>query len=64
MWQKDLVFPVWVVALVLASAAPFIVRLIISQLERRVRERTSSVVVEIEAAKRKAARRDAAQRDP
>lgn len=56
MWQKGVVFPVWIVALVLAAAAPLCVRLIANELERRTRERTDPVVAEIKRAKK---RRDA-----
>ena len=62
MWQKDIVFPIWVVAIVLAAVAPFFVRLLTSELERRTRERTEPVIAEIELAKRKRKSRDASQR--
>jgi hypothetical protein len=55
MWQKGFVFPVWLIALVLAAAAPFFVRLIASELERRARERTAPIAAGIRAAKRKRA---------
>jgi len=47
MWQKNGVFPVWAVALVVAAAAPFLVRFVADRIERRVRERTAPVAAEI-----------------
>lgn len=47
MWQKNGVFPVWAVALVVAAAAPLLVRFIANEVERRVRERTAPVAAEI-----------------
>jgi hypothetical protein len=53
MWQKEHVFPVWVIALVMAALSPLIVRFIASELERRARDRTEPIVAEINRAKRK-----------
>jgi len=47
MWQKNSVFPVWAVALVIAAAAPLFVRLLADQIEKRVRERTEPIAAEL-----------------
>jgi hypothetical protein len=47
MWQKNSVFPIWAVALVIAAAAPLLVRILADQIEKRVRERTEPVVAEL-----------------
>jgi len=52
-WQNQTVFPVWLIALVLAAAAPVFVRLIASVLEKNARERTAAVAAEIRAKRKR-----------
>lgn len=53
MWQKIGVFPVWAVALVVAAAAPLLVRLFADWITRRVRERTEPIAAALTTQARK-----------
>lgn len=58
MWQKNGVLSVWVVALVVAAAAPLLVRLASDRVERAVRERTEPVAAEVARSAKKRAGRE------
>jgi hypothetical protein len=45
--------PVWLVALVVAGAAPLVVRLVVDRVTRRLEERTDKVTAEIARRARK-----------
>jgi hypothetical protein len=62
MWQKNRVFPVWAVALVIAAAAPLLVRWIGDQIEKRARDRTAPIAAALTAAGKRKTRVEAGEK--
>jgi hypothetical protein len=62
MWQKNRVFPVWAVALVVAAAAPLAVRWIGDRIEKRARERTAPIAAALTKGRKRKTRAEVGEK--